>query len=459
MIIDGNTLKSGINENSVNYLAKLIEKHTSMRGKYGKLRNYYIGCHDILNRRKTSEGTANNKLVCNHAKYIVDSATAYLVGNDVTYKSDEDISALQEAYAEQDISNVDNDLVKSMGIYSAAYELIYANEDSKPISVALDAYNTFVVYDSDVEETPLFGVHYFKKYDVDGNCTGVECMVYDNEFSYRFTGESDNWYAMRLEKQEINYFGGVQIIEYKNNRERQGDFEQLIPLIDAYNVLQSDRVNDKEQFVDAFLFLKGIDIDSEQAKKLKEERILLGYDEADAKYLDKVLSESDVEILRKSIKEDIHRFSQVPDLSDESFGGNQSGVAIRYKLLGFEQMVKNKERYFAKSLRRRMKLYINYLSRKGSMANVPVYKIDITFTRCLPVNELEKSEMIRNLNGVVTSKTLLAQLPFVSDPEQEVQELADEATQKLENEIKRVDFYARGGGYGENAGDKDQYIM
>lgn len=452
MIIDGHTL-SGIDENFVNYLAKLIEKHTRAGERYSVLRNYYLGKHAILDRRKESEGTANNKLVCNHAKYIVDSATAYLVGNNITYSSDEDITVLQQAYDEQEISNVDNDLVKSMGIYSAAYELVYASDDSKPVSVVLDAQNTFVVYDSDVQQTPLFGVHYFKKYDVDGNCTGVECTVYDKENSYRFASDSDNWYAMKLEEQNENFFGGVQIIEYKNNRERQSDFEQLIPLIDAYNILQSDRVNDKEQFVDAFLFLRDLEIDSEQAKKLREERILVGYAGSDAKYLDKVLSENDVEILRKSIKEDIHRFSQVPDLSDESFGGNQSGVAIRYKLLGFEQMVKNKERYLSKSLRMRMELYINYLSRKGSMKYIPTYKISITFTRCLPVNELEKSEMIRNLSGIVTNKTLLSQLPFISDPEREVQELADEESQKFENEVKRVDYYARGGGYGENAGD------
>ena len=79
-------------------------------------------------------------------------------------------------------------------------------------------------------------------------------------------------------------------MEYRNNEEKQGDFEQMIPLIDAYNVLQSDRVNDKEQFVDAFLFLTGIDLDSEQAKKLREERILMGYEGATAQYLAKVIT-------------------------------------------------------------------------------------------------------------------------------------------------------------------------
>lgn len=45
------------------------------------------------------------------------------------------------------------------------------------------------------------------------------------------------------------------IIEYKNNKEGFGDFEQQITLIDAYNTLMSDRVNDKDQFIDALLIL------------------------------------------------------------------------------------------------------------------------------------------------------------------------------------------------------------
>ena len=216
------------------------------------------------------------------------------------------------------------------------------------------------------------------------------------------------------------------IVEYRNNEEKQGDFEQLIPLIDAYNILESDRVNDKEQFVDAFLFLTGVDLDSEQAKKLREERILMGYEGATAQYLAKVMSESDVEVLKDSLKTDIHRFSMIPDLSDQSFGTNLSGVAIKYKLMGFEQHVRNKERYFTKSLKRRFELYTNFLSLKGAMEYVPIHRVEVAFTRNLPINELEVSQMVHNLSGIATSETLLSQLSFVGDPKEEAQKAAKE---------------------------------
>lgn len=137
-------------------------------------------------------------------------------------------------------------------------------------------------------------------------------------------------------------------------------------------------------------------------------------------------------VLRDNIKQDIHRFSMVPDLSDESFGNNLSGVAIKYKLMGFEQHVRNKERYFAKMLKKRFELYNAFLSVRGSMEYVPVHRIDISFTRNLPVNELEVSQMISNLQGIATAETLLSQLSFVSDPKEEAMLASEE---RLQNEI------------------------
>lgn len=427
MIIDEEILKDGLNEI---VLQKLIARHMLEGERYERLRNYYNGRHDIMSRRRLSDGVANNRVVCNHAKYIVDIAKSYLVGNPITYTCSDgyDIEAVKNSFIMQDMASMDAELEKTMSIYGHAYEFVYADEQSQPKSVPLNPINTFVVYGAGIGETPIYGIHYYKKRDVDGSVTGVCCMVCDNENVYTYENSADSFAHMRLTEKHRHYFGMLPIVEYRNNEERQGDFEQLIPLIDAYNVLQSDRVNDKEQFVDAFLFLRNIDIDSEQAKKLREERILMGYDGADAQYLAKVMSEQDVEVLRDSLKSDIHRFSMIPDLSDQTFGTNLSGVAIKYKLMGFEQHVRNKERYFSKALKQRLELYISFLSLKGAMEYVPLHRIDAVFTRNLPVNELEVSQMIRNLSGIATNETLLSQLSFVGDAKEEAQLAQKERT-------------------------------
>ena len=418
MVIDEETIKDGLDSK---ILSLLIGRHRQGIDRLNLLNDYYLGKHDILNRVRSGDKIANNRIICNHAKYIVDMAKSYLVGNPITYSCSENynIDAVKNCYDEQDMASLDAELEKEMSICGRAYELIYADENSQPRSVRLSPFETFIVYSCSVGKKPLFGVHYYRKYDISGNVMGVSCMVCDENTIYNYESNSDNFADMHLTGKSRHYFGAVPILEYDNNEECQGDFEQIISLIDAYNLLMSDRINDKEQFVEAFLFLTGIDLDSDQAAKLKEERILMGYEGAQAQYLSKVMSESDIEILRNNLKQDIHRFAMVPDLSDESFGNNLSGVAIKYRLMGFEQHVRNKERYFSKTLKRRFELYNAFLSLKGAMDYVPIHRVDVIFTRNMPTNDLELSQMVSNLHGIATTETLLAQLPFVTDPQEE----------------------------------------
>lgn len=445
MIIDASIIENGI---TPEILQKLIYENEKKRPRFKRNFDYYVGSHAIKDRVKY-EGAANTKIVCNHAKYITDMIQSYLAGNPVTYSSSEDydIEAVKDAYFEQDISGLDSEIVKHMSIFGRAYELIYMDESSSLKSVILDPCDTFVVYDNTAQRNKLFAVYYYRRYDLDGICKGIRCCVYDDKAIYIYLGNSDSFYNMQLDSTEYHSFGAVPVIEYRNNEEKQGDFEQIISLIDAYNLLQSDRINDKEQFVEAFLFLTNIELDSEQAQKLKKERILMGYEGAAAQYLSKVMTESDIKVLRDDIKEDIHRFSMVPDLSDESFGNNLSGVAIKYKLMGFEQHVKNKERYFAKGLKERFGMYEAVLSIKGSMREVPVSKVDIVFTRNLPVNELETAQMINNLSGIVCNETLLEQVPFVSDAKEEQALLEKEKQKSYSDRVKAVEGIAKGGGY------------
>lgn len=423
-------------------LCKLIQRHGQAQERYRRLHSYYIGKHAISDRMRLSKGAANNKITVNHAKYIVDMCRSYMVGNAVSYAAAEEynIEPLKNAYLEQDIASLDSELVKDMSIYGRAYELVYADEGSSPRSVRLAPENTFVCYSQDAAEKPLFAVYYYKKYDLDGNCKGTVCRVYDKTDVYTYTNNQDSYSNLSIQDIRPHYFGAVPVIEYRNNTEAQGDFEQLISLIDAYNTLQSDRVNDKEQFVDAFLFLRNCEIDSEEAQKLREERILMGYDNAAAEYLSKVLNEADTKVLRDDLKDDIHRLSHVPDLSDESFGNNLSGVAIKYKLLGFEQHVKNKERNFTRSLRKRFELYNTFLALKSSMQTVPTHRVDIVFTYNLPANELEAAQMISYLQGLASNETLLDQLSFVSDAKEEAELAKKEQAEKQRTEMDAMDY-------------------
>ena len=209
-----------------------------------------------------------------------------------------------------------------------------------------------------------------------------------------------------------HYFGKVPLNEIYNDGQRQGDFEQVISLIDAYNTLQSDRVNDKEQFVDSLMYIKGQilgETDDEKAETysdIQRNRVVELSQDGEIGFLTRQFDEASVEVLRKSIVTDIHKISGVPDMSDDNFAGNASGVTMKYKLLNLEQITKTKERYFTEGLRYRLGCLSNIIGIKGSYIDPKL--IDITFTRSLPQNELELSQVVATLDGKVPQETLLS---------------------------------------------------
>jgi len=84
---------------------------------------YYGGDHEILKEKR------KNKLVCNHAKDISDTASSYFIGNPVTYKSEAVITPLTDALQTAEADETDGDNGLELSIYGIAYEYIYVKEN------------------------------------------------------------------------------------------------------------------------------------------------------------------------------------------------------------------------------------------------------------------------------------------------------------------------------------------
>ncbi len=399
---------------------KFILKHEIGNERLDRLYNYYIGIHDILSRSK-DRTAANNRLVCNHAKYITDCTTGYFLGSPVRYVSTngKDISTIKDTLERCDSDTEDIDLARFGSIFGVSYEMLYLNEDAQIRLASLDPRSAFVVYDDTVRQQPLFGVYYTPINDENGCRTGYRVYLCDRNTVREFTTTSSLSITSVNEPAE-HYFGDVPIIEYYNNWDKQGDFEQVTTLIDAYNTLQSDRVNDKEQFVDSLLVIKGQILgeteqeENDTLNSIKKYGVMTMDDTGDAKWLTRQFDEGAVDILRRSLENDIHKFSGVPCLSDESFSGNSSGVAMKYKLLAFEQMTKIKERYFTEGLKIRLSLIANALRVLGY--SVPdTADIRIIFTHDLPENEAEIAQTVNLLKDIVPTEKLIGMLPFDID--------------------------------------------
>ena len=410
-------------ENSISgkLLQGCLSEHLRNVENWNKLHDLYLGRGDILTRRR-AEGLPNNRLSHAFARYIVTVASGYLAGGPVQYTLEGesgDASELIRAYHQADVQSVDMELAKCASLYGKGVELIYADEKTRIRSCAVDVRSAFVVYDESAAHLPLFGMTVRPVQGETGSMMGYECKVYTKDHILTFRGGDIAKIMLQSPvATQRHYFGGVPMVEYWNNEEEESDLSGVITLMEAYDVLQSDRVNDREQQVDALLLLYGAQLMVDEkgrtpAQQLRQDKLLYLPDrDAGAEYLCPSQTGQDAETLRKALEKDIHKFSMVPDLSDESFSGNQSGIAIKYKLMGLEQMTRMKERFFREALRERMRLYIHFLSVKG-LKTPDADSVRMVFKRTLPVDMLETAQMVKTLSGMVDDEVLKSQLPFM----------------------------------------------
>ena len=417
-------------------VVKLIREHEKQLPRLKKLKKYYLGEHDILSKQR-AKNKPNYKPVCNHAKDIADTSTGYFMGNTISYSNSEDtdIDELLIAFDNAEVDESDHDNALDMAIYGVAYEYVYARENENILDIkSLEVENTFIVYADSIEQQPLFGVYYFKRKENKADTETYQAVIMTKQFVYSIVLEGKEK-GVISDKPIPHNMGDIPIIEYKNNKYSIGDFEQQIGLIDSYNSLTANRINDKEQFIDSILVLYGARLGDDEEESIKameslaEHKLLELHPEARAEYLSKTLNENEVETLRNAVKQDIYTFSHIPNLTDENFAGNSSGVAMEFKLLGLEMITKIKQRYYVKGLKKRIKLFANYLGL--TQIAIDANSIIPHFSRSLPKNLLEISQIVSNLDGKVSQETLLSQIPFVEDPMSEIEKVNEEKQESI----------------------------
>lgn len=430
--------------NNLEDLSKMIKHHIQhQRPRLKTLENYYKGNNESIlqkNRRK-EEHLADHRATHNFAKYVSQFIQGYMVG--VPLKTSYPDEAIDEQLREinrlNDADEHNSELVLHQSIYGRAYELLYRNEQDETRFVALDPKETFVIYDDTVEMNPIAAVRYFSNQFNDDT---LQVYLYTENMIYEYTTKDEHSYKLKKEKESAHHFDGVPIIEYANNQFRQGDYEDVLNLIDLYDSAQSDTANYMTDLNDAYLVIQGnVDLDVETAEKMKEARLILLQTEpgvegrasqADAKYIYKQYDVSGTEAYKDRLAEDIHKFTNTPNLNDEHFSGTQSGESMKYKLFGLEQVRAIKERMFKKSLRNRYRLINNILT-TASEGSFNVNDIQIVFTPNLPKSLKEEVDMFNALGGQLSEETKLSLLSIIENPQEELEKI--EAENRLNRPI------------------------
>ncbi|MFS1062471.1 phage portal protein [Enterococcus faecium] len=446
-IVVNREVAGDLNNPSVDLLDYCIQEHLMQVQRLERLSDYYDGKQDILKRKKENEAAPNNKVLINHAKYVVDMNVGFMVGNPIAYTSDTDknIKPILDLYDEIDIVSHDTELEKDLSTFGIGYELVYLkinkDETTQPMIKCIDPRGIFLVTDDTVDKNPLFAIHHQPVFDLQGGISYFLVKYYNDNRVLTYRCNSQGWGDYDLIKALPHYFGAVPVIEYRNNEEKQGDFEQAMTLIDAYNLLQSDRLNDKEAFVDAIMFIQGFLLADGDGEKLMKEKLLqtsASPSETAAGYLTKELNESGVDVLRDAILDDIHKVTYVPNLNDENFAGNVSGESMKYKLFGLLQLMSVKSRYMVKGLRQRMQIIENFLKIKDKTIDATGTKIKLKPN--LPINTTDIINQIVQAYsaGILPLKILLTWLPDIDDVDEVLKQLAEEKERQIEMNQKML---------------------
>lgn len=399
-------------------IQKYVETYRTESARLNKLHDYYIGRHEILNRKVHDSSKPCNRLVSGYPKLITDTMSAFFAGEAVTYSyPDEDSQLVFDGILQyNDESQENSKLAMDCSIYGVAYELLYHDADANIRFKALDARYAIPIYDNTLENALLYFIRYYDETDIMTGNVKTYVEVYDKSSIKRYLLEA---YSISFIEETAHYFNDVPVCVYQNNGDVQGDFEGVLTLIDAYNLLESCSMDDFQYFTDAYLALTGLQgTEASDIASMKEQRVILLPDNAKAEWLIKASNDTATENMKKRLHSNILLFSKTPDMTDENFASNASGVAMKYKLLGLENTAGIKERYFKLALQRRFELICNALSVLGS--DFDYMSIQMQFHRSLPQNQVEISEFLSKVGHLLSEETQIQMLGLDVDAQAEI---------------------------------------
>lgn len=403
-------------------ISKLVTKFKQTElPRLKHLEDYYLGRHKILTRTMADINKPNNKVVSPYANYITDMFTGYFMGEPVNYgDADEELKMIFNYNDEQDENS---QLAKDCSVFGVGYEMLYVDRDGATRFKKIDPREIVIIEDDTIENEMLYAIRFYLVDDLILDSITSVVEVYTRDEIRTYAGSAD-YTGLTLQSVVPHFFSIVPFVEFKNNDDKIGDFELVISAIDAYDQLNADGLNDFEAFVDAYLTLTGVDATSDDIATMKEQRVMLLPEGANAEWLIKNAQDTTVENMKTRLDKDIHKFSKCPALTDEDFAANASGVAMKYKVMGMENVASTKERKFKKGLQRRIEAIANILSLSDS--GFDWRSVEIIFKRSLPVNTAEVADVVAKLRGLVSDYTLISQIPFVQDVDTEIDKLNEE---------------------------------
>ena len=384
--------------NVVQVLNKAMLVHSRNQMEIDYLYWYVRGNQPILERDKEKEqdvrAEANNKIVVNRAFEIHSFWTDFVGGKPVQYVArdakenlSEKLKRLNDYIYAVKMPAANKSLFSWMFLAGVGYRIVLPNDrsdsDRRPFrAYTLDPRYTFVVKNSGLGNLPVMGVKFVRK---EGG--PIIFSVYTDK--YYFEIENNN-----ITKQGVHTLGVIPIMEYPLNDWRLGIIEPVLPMLDAINMVSSNRADAVASFVQAFLVFKNVDFDKDDVDNIRENGVIGLPKDSDVNYLVQQLEQMDTQTLVDDMYQTVLTICSMPNRNGGS-STSDTGTAVLYRdgfvtaesrAQGYETMYKDAD---LDSL-----ALILYICDTLTDLDLSPSQVDIRFTRKNEANTNQKVDVL-----------------------------------------------------------------
>lgn len=257
---------------------------------------------------------------------------------------------------------------------------------------------------------------------------------------------------------EKHSWGKVPFIEIENNEEKMTDLEPIKPLIDAYDLINSNFVNTVEDLKEIIWLINGYGAEDLLAliENLKVNGVARTNDTAgkiDAKLLS--IPYEARQALLKGLKELIYEFGRAVDTSNKDLIGQApSGVSLEFLYTDLDMKADDSIGGLTSAIYEVLWYVLQDLKMQGKIpSDINEFDFKIEFNKSRIFNENEKITTLNN-DTILSTKTKLEKHPLCDDVDVEMQRIKDEQKEKLKMQQEIFSSFSSAGGFEDNHNNK-----
>lgn len=477
-------------KNIIQVVSKAFAEHQENVTDEIFLFEYEKGKQPILNREKKIRPELNATVVENKASEIVDVHVGYCFSNPITFvqrakieegKSEDDgkkedlrVAMLNKMMQEQSKGTKDIELARNLFICGVGYQIILPNRKKKrysPFEIMVpNPMTTFVVYSNDAYREPKLGCTY--SIHEDGT---ISLTAYSEKWCFQIERKLEPDGFKVSEEIVPNVLGVIPVIEFALN-DRMGIFEKVIPIMDAINLIDSDRINDIMQHVQSLLWMHNCEVDAEGKKNLVDgDGVIMTKSNGDGKeakieYLGDTLDQTQIQHLVDHLIGQIEEITSTPSWKEASGGSTTGAMQLSNGWQCLEISAKTIEQLFIEPEMQLLEVALEIIGADKrpyeGLKTLEVADIEIRFCRTKTYDLVSKTNALVSLinagvDGLTAFNTValftdsqqawVDSEPIISAIQKKLAENASEKPQPNPNANKDED-----GNGGENNAEKDK---